>query len=237
MKTSSKPVLALADVTPLVGIAVRWVAVASVALVCAAFSDPSSSIGGAKPGHSVVIDNFESYTNDLHVAKAWYKPPHGAPLVQTLDSMNKGGGNHSLKISYRTTGQAESHYAPFCRVAHWDLSGCNAVRFWLKPDGSGRQLTIELNIANKSGKNIHDLWGMKYLPAKGDTSPRLVTVPFAQLVHNTKYADSPDTSPVFKPGSVIEVAFYIGGRNDEPGDGAYCFDEIMGVNDPALPRP
>jgi hypothetical protein len=139
-----------------------------------------------------------------------------------------------LRIAYTTTPDPATHYAPLCRVAKWDLSGCNAVQFWLKPDGSGRQLTVELNIANAEGGNIHDLWNLKYVPAKGDTTPRLVSIPFSQLVHNTKYANSPKVSPVFKPEAVIEVAFYIGGRNDEPGEGVYGFDEIAGVFDPSL---
>jgi hypothetical protein len=89
-------------------------------------------------------------------------------------------------------------------------------------------MTLEFNIASQSGKNIHDLWGYVYKPEKGDTSQRIVTIPFLNLVHNTKFADSPDVSPVFKPEAVIETAIYIGGRNDEPGTGVYYFDEISG---------
>ena len=186
---------------------------------------------------TVVIEDFESYTNDTQVATAWYKPHHGAPVRQSLDTANRGGGRQGLKIAYTTTGEPATHYAPFCRVAKWDLSGCNAAQFWFKPDGSGRQLTFEFNIANREGRNIHDLWSVKYVPAKGDTSPRIVSVPFAMLVHNTKFADSPDISPVFKPEAVIEVAFYIGARSDEAGEGVYWFDEITAVYDAALDAP
>ncbi len=65
--------------------------------------------------------------------------------------------------------------------------------------------------------------------AVGDAAPRLVTVPFAQLVKNARYADSPDTSPVFKPEALIAVALGIGGRKDETGDGTYYFDDFIGV--------
>lgn len=207
----------------------------------AAVSMANQELAGAGEGTSslnkrvVVVENFESYTNDTQVAKAWYKPPHGAPLRQSLDRVDKGGGQQALKIAYATTPESATHYAAFCRVAKWDLTGCNAAQFWLKPDGSGRQLTFQLNIANKQGKNIHDLWQTVYRPKKGDTAGRIVTIPFSALEHNVKYADSPDTSPVFKPEAVIEVAFYIGGRNDEPGEGSYWFDEIVGVHDVTLP--
>ena len=89
-------------------------------------------------------------------------------------------------------------------------------------------MTFELNIADKEGKNINDLWDYVYKTEKGDMAARIVTVPFYALVHNIKYADSPDVSPKFKPGAVIEVAIYIGGRNDEPGSGIFYFDEIAG---------
>lgn len=221
--TNCPAALIAAAVLTLAGVGTQFVADATAA-------SPSTR-------RAVLIEDFESYTNDTQVAKAWYKPHHGAPVRQALDTVNKGGGKQGLNIAYSTTKEAATHYAPFCRVAKWDLSGCNAAQFWLKPDGSGRQLTFELNIANNQGKNIHDLWSMKYVPAKGDTAPRIVSVPFAKLVHNTKFADSPDTSPVFKPGAVIEVAFYIGARSDEPGEGVYCFDEITAVYDPALDAP
>ena len=129
--------------------------------------------------------------------------------------------------------QSATHHAPFCRVAKWDLSGGNAVKFWFKSDGSGRQLTFELNLANKEGKNMHDLWSVKHVPATGDTAARIVTVPFAKLVQNTKCADASDTSPVFKPEAVNEVAFCIGSRNDDPDEGVYYFDEIAAVLVPA----
>lgn len=184
----------------------------------------------------VLIEDFESYTNSAQLAKTWYKPPHGAPLTQTLDPVTRDGGRQGMKIAYATTSDPATHYAPICRVAKWDLSGCNAAQFWLKPDGSGRQLTFEFNIANKQGKNIHDLWSTQYIPTKGDTQARLVTIPFASLVQNTKHANSPDVSPVFKPEAVIEVSFYIGGRTDAPGEGVYYVDEIVALHDPALPK-
>ena len=180
------------------------------------------------------LEDFESYTNNTQLAKAWYEPPHGGGTKQTLETTIKGEGKQALKWEYSTTQETATHYSPICRVSKWDVSGCNAAQFWLKPDGSGRQITFQLNIANREGKNIHDLWQTVYVPAKGDTAGRIVTIPFAKLEHNVKYADSPDTSPVFKLEALIEIAFYINGRNDEPGDGVYHLDDIKAVQIPAL---
>jgi hypothetical protein len=177
----------------------------------------------------VIVEDFESYTSDAQLAKAWYKPPHGGGSRQTLEPAIKNGGRYSMKVEYGTTRSEDKFYSPICRVSKWDLSGCNALQFWFKPDGSGRALLIELNMANRQGKNIHDLWDYTYVPKKGDTAARIVTVPFSKLIKNAKYADSPDTSPIFKPEALIEVALCIGGRNDEPGDGVYYFDDFVGV--------
>ena len=176
-----------------------------------------------------VIDNFDNYTSNEQMGKAWYQPGHGGRTTRSLDANVKGGGKYGLRCDYETEKSEANFYVPFCRVDKWDLSGCNGVQFWFKPDGSGREFTIEFNIADKNGKNIHDLWDYKYKTEKGDTAPRWVSVPFFSLVHNTKFADSPDFSPTFKPEAVIEVAIYIGGRNDEPGKGTYYFDELAGT--------
>jgi hypothetical protein len=193
-------------------------------------SEPGASLPTqTSPNKFVRVDDFESYTNDQQLAKAWYKPPHGAPIQQTRESAIKGSGQYSLKVEYHTTRSDDKFYAPICRVSKWNLAGCNALQFWFKPDGSGRALLVDLNIANQEGKNIHDLWDSTYVPKKGDTTSRIVTVPFSKLVKNAKFADSPDTSPVFKPEALIEVALCIGGRNDEPGDGVYYFDDFQGV--------
>ena len=178
------------------------------------------------------LEDFESYANDAELARAWYKPPHGGGIQQTLEPALKHGGRFSLKVAYTTTRSDDKFYSPICRVSKWNLAGCNALQFWFKPDGSGRALLVDLNIANAAGKNIHDLWDFTYVPAKGDTVPRLVTVPFAQLVKNARYADSPETSPVFKPEALIEVALCIGGRKDEPGEGVYYFDDFEGITTP-----
>ncbi|MFN8254402.1 MAG: family 16 glycoside hydrolase [Bacteroidales bacterium] len=189
----------------------------------------NSAIQADNQGTSLkMIENFDNYPNNEELSKTWYQPGHGGRMTQNLDSKTKGSGKYSLRCDYTTEKSDVNFYCPVCRVSKWDLSGCNGIQFWFKPDGSGREFTIELNIADKNGKNIHDLWGYKYLTEKGDTAGRIVTVPFFNLKHNTKFADSPNVSSTFKPESVIEVAIYIGGRNDEPGKGTFYFDEIAG---------
>jgi uncharacterized protein len=177
----------------------------------------------------VVIDNFDNYATDSQVKRAWYIPGHGGVVKQSLENGIKGGGKYSLKCEYNVTKSKDKFYAPICRVDKWDLTGTDAVQFWFKPDGSGREFLFELNIANSKGNNIHDLWDFMVYPKQGDTIAQIITVPYSKLVHNTKHADAPDLSPVFLPGAVIEVAICIGGRNGKPGNGTYYFDEFKAI--------
>lgn len=183
-------------------------------------------------GHQVPVEDFEAYTTDAELAKAWYKPGHGGASRSVVGPSLSGRGKQALEVRYETGPTAETHYSAVCRVAKWNLDGTDAVSFWLKPDGSARKLTVELNIANASGKNIHDLWSTVIPLERGDTAPRIVTVPYAKLVQNSKHADAPDVSPVFKPADVIEVAFYVGGRTDPPGAGSLIVDDIVAIKLP-----
>jgi hypothetical protein len=195
-------------------------------------SQESISAGeSSAQGRIVVIDDFDSYTSNEELSKIWYHPGyHGGPMVRSLEPVIKDKGAWSLKCSYTNLDEPTKFYSPVCRVSKWDASGCNAFSFWFRPDGSGREMTIQFNIANREGKNIHDLWEYTYYPAKGDSAAKTIVLPFADLRHNIKYADAPDVSPVFKPEALIEVAMYIGGRNDKPGSGAYYFDSLVALS-------
>jgi hypothetical protein len=176
------------------------------------------------------LDDFDWYSGNEELAKTWYHPGyHGGPMERSLEPRIKNSGKYSLKCEYTNLDDPTKYYSPVCRVSKWDASGTDAIRFWYKPDGSGRIMTIQFNIANKDGKNIHDLWEYTYSPARGDTAGVTVVLPYSKLNHNVKYADSPDTNPVYRPGGLIEIALYIGGKNDGPGKGVYYFDSIVAI--------
>jgi hypothetical protein len=192
---------------------------------------PKTSPGNGAPNGTgpIVIEDFESYASDSALAKAWYRPPHGNRVIQSREENIKNSGRYSMKLDYRTEPGNGRDYVAVCRVHPWNLAGTDAVRFWVKPDGSGRHLDFEMNIADSSGRNIHDLWSVRLDFEKGNDEPRTATVRFCDLRHNTLYRDSPDVSPVFKPADVIEIAFYIGAPQSRTGDGAFFIDDILAV--------
>ncbi|NJK87228.1 MAG: hypothetical protein HC906_15845 [Bacteroidales bacterium] len=166
---------------------------------------------------TIVIENFDSFKTNEELSKIWYHPEyHGGPLIRSLEPKIKEGGKYSLKCTYTNQDDPARFYSPVCCVSKWDASGCNAFRFWYRPDGSGREMTIQFNVANKEGNNIHDLWEFTYYPEKNDSTAKTVILPFKDLRHNIKFVDADDHSPVFKPEALIEVAIYIGGRMISP---------------------
>ncbi len=81
------------------------------------------------------IDDFESYKSTDELSEAWKHPPHGGWIRQTLDLTEKHSGTQCMKVEYRTLKEPKLFYCPICTMGTWDLSGCNAFQFWLKPDG------------------------------------------------------------------------------------------------------
>ncbi|GEM_PF-884317 len=175
-----------------------------------------------------VIDNFDSYSNNAQLASAWKPSVKGGNTTLSLEPKIKVLGKNGLKFGYITSKSEDQVSCSASLTGKWDFTGFNGARVWFQPDGSGRKMTIQFNTSGKEGKNINDLWDFDYLPEKGDTSPRLVLIPFSRLKHNTKLVTSSDVSRTFKSDSVIETTISIGGKNDQPGSGAYYFDEFAG---------
>jgi len=182
----------------------------------------------APAGGGRVFEDFESFPSQEAFAKAWYGPPHGNWMRQTLAPRPGRAGAHVLRFEYRTEPGEAKYYAAICRVNRWNLAGYDAVRFWLKPDGSGREMTLQFNLADARGDNIHDLWQASYRPEKGDVAPRRVTIPFARLVHPA-WLDRAGKRASFAPAEVIELALYVGSPDSPFGEGVYQFDDFEAV--------
>ena len=99
--------------------------------------------GGSGLPRTVVLEDFESYTNSAQMAKAWYKPHRGGEVARVLDTAVHGGGRRSCRLEYRTAADPLTHYGAVCRVSKWDAAGCDTARFWLKPEGSGHQPRLQ----------------------------------------------------------------------------------------------
>lgn len=176
----------------------------------------------------LVLEDFESYASNEDLAKQWHKPPHGAWMHQALEPNIRSQGRSSIKLEYRLTQSKGQDYAAICTLRKWDLSDYDTLQFWLKPDGAGRDITVQFNVADEHGGNIHDLWEVTYKTQPGDDSPRLVSIPFSSL-HHPDWLDAKGKRSAFDPALVIELAAYVGIGTGPAGEGAIFIDDIRAI--------
>jgi hypothetical protein len=58
----------------------------------------------------VVMENFEFYSTNEDLCKAWIYPNHGGWIRQTLDRTVKHGGTQCLKVEFKTLKEPKKFY-------------------------------------------------------------------------------------------------------------------------------
>jgi hypothetical protein len=158
---------------------------------------------------SLPYENFESYRGILTQTPwpsegGWQVSPYGNIVDAGVDRIVKYEGNYSLRMTYRL---GESGMIGLSRVyapcLKWE--GYDAVRLWLRPDGSGRNFTFF--VMEKIGEDgIKWFWESPYKMT--GTEPVIVTFPFSTfyLENNTK---GKDAKKPFDWREIEETCFWV----------------------------
>jgi hypothetical protein len=184
---------------------------------------------------SLVLENFDDIVNNDGVAKviAWDgRNNHSELSLADADLRKLGTVGQAIRWDYTIDasigyGDRSSITIPKFKANPVDIdaAGVNAVRFWWKPDGSGRNFSIQLG-----GKGV---WWNYDLPMT-DNVARWVTIPFSVFGRgNMAFSSRP--GPV--TGNLIGVAFfmqYIPGA--ELGSGTVWLDELQFVKTTDAPN-
>jgi hypothetical protein len=165
-----------------------------------------------------VIDDFNSYRNDKELKKNWNVNNQNNSNNLKLKSKIKAKGQHSLKFNYNISNKN----CGFEMQGNWDFRDCNGIQFWLKPDGSGREVVLRLN----TNGDLNHFWEYRYLTEPGDRMPRWVTLPFFNLKYFSAELTETNPSPTFNKKEITGISFFIVG---EQGQGIFYFDEIAGA--------
>ncbi|QJD86861.1 carbohydrate binding domain-containing protein [Cohnella herbarum] len=159
------------------------------------------------------IDDFESYGgSDLVLNAAYEVNPNTDPVTISLDSTNKNEGDFGMKYEYNVGVVTYGGIALSLGNADW--SDYDALRFWFEPDGSNRNLTIQIQTA--SG----DYWD-KVLDLS-DPTARVIEIPFSAFARPSWHNG---TGPM-NLSSVSQLSLYAGVGAGSPGSGTLYFDSI-----------
>jgi len=168
-----------------------------------------------------MYDNFESYGNTLPVTN-WPTPggyminPWGDPnagLFPSLSTDYQADGKYSMKLGYNI--EASRGYAGTGHLLTDapDWSPWDGVRFWLKPDGSGRTVTFQI-LEHIGADGVHHTWNLDY--KMDGTTPVVITAPWSAF-HG-------DSGHQMNLSGLTEQVWWINGA---PGPGTIYVDKIQ----------
>jgi hypothetical protein len=164
------------------------------------------------------IENFEEYKDNTALNQAFVANSGGDPLTLSLDNTNKFEGNAGLDFNYNLG--AKGYAGATLSLNSDDWSRYNALQFWVKEDGSGKDLTIQFEDANNEYREA--------VCPNETAGEKIVTIPFTAFHYPSWFSGG---SGKLALNGVQQISLYIGGS---PGEGNIYFDDIKLVNDEDL---
>lgn len=171
-----------------------------------------------------IVDDFEYYYgNDALLGLKW-APNAGAGCSVTPMTDSKkdehNNGESGLAFKYKiSTEKISEGWAGVTKSITADWSDKNALQLWIKPDGYGQKLVIQIT-SNGEDFEVH-------LPEFAATKEaKLVTIPFAKFVGKNK--------GTFDPSKVTSFGIWCNtiipsGQTSISVDSTMYFDDIMAV--------
>ncbi|WP_261305024.1 glycosyl hydrolase [Paenibacillus andongensis] len=168
-----------------------------------------------------VVDTFEGYQgNDGSLGEKYQVSSGGDPVQISLDSTNKAAGQYGVKYTY-TLGS--SGYGGITKnIGGVDWSAFNKLKFWLKPDGSGQKLVIQI----KAGGIYFEAY-----PSISNTTARWVEIPFGQFAPASWESHSDAVLDVNNRKTVQEFSIYVNAVDGAKLRSQLYFDDIHVMQD------
>lgn len=183
-----------------------------------------------------LVDNFEGYDGEsAELSRVWATGgEENSSYTISLSSQPVYEGGYAMKLAYRQTTNGWGG-CEIAKAANW--SGCNALQFWIAPDGKRQRILVQINTASEGTYEADLLDYPEYVEA--DTS-LLVTIPFYAFINpvSGKGLTSEEAAEIYSMGFWInampKTAFF-----DQDGylEGALYFDGIRAINAADLQEP
>ena len=167
-----------------------------------------------------VVDDFESYMGDSSLlAGAWStnKGP-GCSVNPKLSEDNKYTGDYGVAFNYKiSTERTSEGYAGIIKsLESADWTGCDALQLWIKPDGKGQKLVIQLT---SNGEDFE----VRLPELTKTTEAQLLKLKFSDFAG--KKGGKLDLS------NITSMAIYCNTIVPEDNDGAWTVDSTMYFDD------
>lgn len=161
----------------------------------------------------LLVDDFDSYYGDNGLLGGTYNPNTGSGCSVTPQlSEVKQGGEAGLAFRYSINKGGYAGIVKSLKKADW--SSCDALQLWVKPDGLGQKLIIQLN---SNGEDFEvDLSQL----AK-TTEAQVITLPFADFKGKN--------GGTFDPSGVKHFGIYCNTIGSNTIDSVMYFDAIKAV--------
>src|SRR5690625_2528483 len=170
------------------------------------------------PSDPYLVDDFESYLGDDALLKNKYIS-QGDGVKVSLNSEFKHEGNYGLQYDY-TLGS--NGYAGTTKsLGGVDWSEANQLQFWIKPDGKGQRLNIQLMIDGN---------GFEAYRYYESTEPKLETIDFTEFVP-AAWANQNLKITKENLKSISNFSIYVDADDSSHGGGTLYFDDIKIVHD------
>ncbi len=131
-----------------------------------------------RPDDPLLVDDFESYAGLASlVAASWSVNKDGScSAAVSLSNEGTQDGGYALVFEYEETQNGWAG-CEFAKEADW--SDCDAVSFWVKPDGKNQKTVVQIKTASGGS---YEAYLQEYPEYAAGTAPMLVTLPFGEFV-------------------------------------------------------
>ncbi|MFW2490245.1 glycosyl hydrolase [Clostridium chromiireducens] len=161
-----------------------------------------------------VVDDFESYMGDNDILENNWTVNSGAgcSITPKLYGNSRYSGEYGLAFNYKIT---PGGWAGITKALDVDWSDSNALQIWIKPDGKGQKLVIQLT---SNGEDFE----VDMPEFSATTEAKLLTIPFNEFKGKN--------NGIFDPAHIQKMGIWCNTIGSDNVDSVMYFDNIMAVN-------
>ena len=171
-----------------------------------------------------LVDNFESYTGEDGLLQNSWSSNAGAGCSVTprLVKDNRNSGEYGLAFNYKiSTEKTSEGWTGITKSLEADWSDSDALQIWIKPDGNGQKLVIQLT---SNGEDF-EVWLPEFAAT---TEAKLLTIPFSDF--KGKNVGTFDATNIQKMGIWCNTIVPSGHSGAWTVNSTMYFDDIKAIN-------